>query len=239
MLGLNRLELALSPCGLTQRSPQRASLYRPPMNAPQQFTEVRTLEELRAILGPVDPVPLGKVRRRLHPLDREWLSKSPFCLLATAAADGTCDVSPKGDPPGFAHVIDDTTLAIPERPGNRRADGFQNILNNPHVGLIFLIPGRGDTLRINGRARILRDAPFFDALCVQGHRPRLALLLEIEEIFHHCSKAFLRSDLWKPETWRPELVPSRAHMSKVFERRDQPLGELEQYYGPDYSKKLY
>ena len=98
-------------------------------------------------------------------------------------------------------VLDDTTIAIPERPGNRRADGFHNILTNPHVGLIYLVPGRGDTLRINGRARLVRDAPFFDDMVVKGHRPVLALVVEIEQVFYHCSKAFLRSKLWDPASW--------------------------------------
>lgn len=204
-----------------------------------EIAEITSPEELRELLGEPTAAAAGKVRTRLLDLDREWLARSPLCLVATAAADGTCDVSPKGDPDGFALVLDDTTLVIPERPGNRRADGFFNVLSNPHVGLIFLIPGRGDTLRVNGRARLLRDAPFFDELVVKGHRPRLALLVEIEEVFHHCSKAFLRSSLWKPETWRPEEVPSRARIAKRLERPETPLEELESYYGPRYADGLY
>ncbi|MEU1781719.1 pyridoxamine 5'-phosphate oxidase family protein [Streptomyces abikoensis] len=203
------------------------------------ITEITSPEELRELLGEPTAAARDKVRTRLLDLDREWLARSPLCLVATAAADGTCDVSPKGDPHGFALVLDDTTLVIPERPGNRRADGFFNILSNPHVGLVFLIPGRGDTLRVNGRARLLRDAPFFDEMVVKGHRPRLALLVEIEEVFHHCSKAFLRSALWKPETWRPEEVASRARIAKRLERPEASLEELESYYGPRYADGLY
>ena len=125
--------------------------------------------------------------------------------MATSDADGNCDASPKGDPAGqLVHVIDDRTIALAERPGNRRADGYQNILSNPHVGLNFFIPGRGDTLRVNGRARLVSDAPFFDEMVVKGHRPLLAVVVEIDDIFFHCAKAFLRSGLWKPETWDPE-----------------------------------
>ncbi|MDT0450461.1 pyridoxamine 5'-phosphate oxidase family protein [Streptomyces hesseae] len=204
-----------------------------------EVAEITSPEELRELLGEPTAAAAGKVRTRLHDLDREWLARSPLCLVATAAADGTCDVSPKGDPHGFTLVLDDTTLVIPERPGNRRADGFFNILSNPHVGLVFLIPGRGDTLRVNGRARLLRDAPFFDELVVKGHRPQLALLVEIEEVFHHCSKAFLRSALWKPETWRPEEMTSRARIAKRLERPEAPLEELENYYGPRYADGLY
>lgn len=194
--------------------------------------EVKDADELRAILGPVDAVPRDKVRRELRALDREWLAHSPFFLLATAGADGRSDVSPKGDPAGFVKVLDDRTLAFPERPGNRRADGFHNILSNPHVGLIFLIPGRGDTLRINGRARVVREAPWFDLLLVQGHRPKLGLLIEIEELFYHCSKAFLRSDLWQPATWAPERLPGRAEISKALERRNQPRANWSDTTGP-------
>ena len=174
----------------------------------------------------------------LHDLDRQWLAASPFCLIAHADADGTCDVSPKGDPPGqLAYVLDDTTIAIAERPGNRRADGYKNILANPHVGLLFMIPGRGDTLRINGRARLVADAPFFDQI-VKGHRPILAVVVEIEEIFHHCAKAFLRSKLWRPDTWE-DPVPPRSVIARTLETPDKSLAELTEYYGPAYAEKLY
>jgi PPOX class probable FMN-dependent enzyme len=201
--------------------------------------EVTTHDEIREILGTPLPRVANKARKHLHEYDRQWLAASPFCLVATAGADGTCDVSPKGDPPGFTLVLDDTTIAIPERSGNRRADGFHNIVDNPHVGLIYLLPGRGDTLRINGRARLVRDADFFDDMVVQGHRPVLAVLVEIDEIFHHCSKAFLRADLWRPETWTPDATPSRPQIVKALERPKESLDELERYYGPSYAKTIY
>src|SRR5215212_11063666 len=178
--------------------------------------EVTSQDELRELLGEPAPAALRKERTRLHELDRAWLAASPFCLVATSAADGSCDVSPKGDPPGFTLVLDDTTIALPERPGNRRADGFTNILSNPHVGLIFFVPGRGDTLRINGRARLVRDAPFFDRLVVRGHRPVLAVVVEVEQVFHHCAKAFLRSQLWDPATW-DDPVPPRPVIARTLE----------------------
>lgn len=115
------------------------------------YVPVSSEAELRDLLGEPSARAVSKERPRLHQRDREWLAASPFCLIATADADGNCDVSPKGDPPGFPHVIDDTTIAIPERPGNRRADGFRNVLPNPHAGTIYLVPGRTETLRINGR----------------------------------------------------------------------------------------
>ena len=201
--------------------------------------EITSEAELRELLGTPAPAAVAKERRRLSDLDRQWLAASPLCLVATRAADGTCDVSPKGDPPGSTLVLDDATIALPERPGNRRADGFRNVLTNPHVGLVFLVPGRGDTLRVNGRARLVRDAPFFDAMEVRGHRPLLALVVEVEEVFHHCSKAFLRSHLWQPETWAPDALPSRARIAQRLERPETPLEELERYYGPSYADGLY
>ncbi|MGW5641471.1 pyridoxamine 5'-phosphate oxidase family protein [Saccharopolyspora sp. NPDC003752] len=203
------------------------------------LVEITSVDELREIVGePLQRV-ADKARPGLHELDRQWLAASPFCLIATAAADGTCDVSPKGDPAGFTLALDDRTIAIPDRAGNRRVDGFRNVLSNPHVGLIYFIPGRGDTLRINGRARLVRDAPFFDEMVVKGHRPALALVVEIDEVFHHCSKAFLRSALWKSETWKPDAVASRAQIAKFLERPDDSLAELERYYGPSYANGLY
>ncbi|MEV4493301.1 pyridoxamine 5'-phosphate oxidase family protein [Micromonospora coxensis] len=201
--------------------------------------EITSPEELRDLLGTPAPRAVAKERVTLHERDRQWLAASPFCLVATAGADGSCDVSPKGDPAGFVRVLDDTTIAIPERPGNRRADGYRNILDNPHVGLIFLIPGRTDTLRINGRARLIRDAPWFDDMVVKGHRPVLAVEVTVEQIFYHCAKAFLRSELWRPETWRPEALPPRPRLVKEVEAVPESLAGLERHYGPAYLDSLY
>lgn len=212
------------------------------MTSTGTWTEIRSVDELTGLLGEPNARARDKVRTALVDVDRAWLAATPFCVLATASADGACDASPKGDPPGrLVHVIDDTTIAIAERPGNRRADGYRNVLANPHVGLNFFIPGRGDTLRINGRARLVSDAPFFDDMIVKGHRPVLALVVDIDEVFFHCSKAFLRSDLWKPETWAPEaLVPRRAVIAKQVEPNDMTLAELDEYYRPEnYVKGTY
>jgi PPOX class probable FMN-dependent enzyme len=203
------------------------------------WLEITSEAELRSVLGEPGARSATKDRSRLHQRDREWLAASPFCLIGTSGADGTCDVSPKGDPPGFTLVLDDTTLALPDRPGNRRADGFRNVLQNPRVGLLYLVPGRGETLRINGRARIVREAPFFDRLLVQGHRPSLCLVVNVEQIFFHCSKAFLRSSLWEPSTWNPGALPSRAAITKSVQDVPETLEELERYYGPEYAMRLY
>ncbi|SFD58989.1 hypothetical protein SAMN04487819_101160 [Actinopolyspora alba] len=201
--------------------------------------EVTDEAELRELLGTPLRRTLDKERAELHELDKRWLAHSPFCLVATSDELGHCDVSPKGDPPGFTLVLDDSTIALPERPGNRRADGFRNILRNPHVGLLYMLPGRGDTLRINGRARIVRRAPFFERMEVKGHRPVLALVVEIEQVFHHCAKAFMRSGLWNPESWTPEAMESRPAIAKTLETPEKSLAELEHYYGAEYAKKLY
>jgi PPOX class probable FMN-dependent enzyme len=201
---------------------------------------VRDEDELTALIGEPLPRVRDKVRTHLHELDVAWLRASPFCLVATSGVDGRCDVSPKGDPPGsLAYVLGPTTIALAERPGNRRADGYRNILRNPHVGTVFFLPGRGDTLRVNGRAHLVSAAPFFDSMQVKGKRPLLALVVEIEEVFYHCAKAFLRSELWDPSTWRPEAVPSRAEIAKVVDADERSLAELIAYYGPDYGKQLY
>lgn len=200
--------------------------------------EVTSVEELRALVGePTDRV-AKKVRPELLPVHLEWLARSPFAFVATTDADGRVDVSPKGDPPGFAHVIDSRTIAIPERPGNRRVDGYLNVLSNPHVGTNFLVPGRGDTLRINGTATVLRDADYFDALANRGRRPILALEVAVEEVFFHCAKAFMRADLWSPETWKPDVLPTPAEIAHVLNKGSN-LEELQKYYGESYGKKLY
>jgi uncharacterized protein len=206
-------------------------------------SEITSEAELREALG---GGPSGRAatkdRPALHPLQVEWLRKSPFCVLATSDAAGNCDASPKGDPAGqLIHVLDPRTIVIAERPGNKRADGYLNVLSNPHVGLIALIPGRSDTLRVNGRARIVRDAPWFEDLRVRGQRPVLALLIEIEQVFSHCPKAFMRSGLWEPESWSAaEELPSVAALTKAVQDTPETLQELESYYAEaNYAPKLY
>jgi hypothetical protein len=208
-----------------------------------EITEITTEAELREALGGyANGRAATKDRPFLHPLQIEWLKTSPFCVLATSDADGNCDASPKGDPAGqLIHVLDPYTIVIAERPGNKRADGYLNILSNPHVGVIALIPGRNDTLRVNGRARLVRDAPWFDELAVKGKRPVLAILIEIEQVFSHCAKAFMRSGLWVPEHW-PEIegIPSVAALTKAVQDTRESLEELEAYYAvPNYSRMLY
>lgn len=205
------------------------------------WTPINTLDELIAVVGTPSAQVAQKIRPALVDLDVAWLTATPFCMLATADAEGNCDASPKGDPAGeLVHVIDRHTIALAERPGNRLVEGYKNVLANPHVGLNFFLPGRGDTLRINGRAELVSNAPFFDALAVRGKRPILALVVHIDEVFHHCAKAFLRSGLWDPSTWAPEAaVPRRAVVAKLIGHNPKSQEELDEYYGPAYADHLY
>src|SRR3954454_12137776 len=156
--------------------------------------------DLREVIGGTPTsVVQSKVSDSVNELTRQFIERSPFMLLATSAADGTCDVSPRGDPAGFVHILDERTLVVPERPGNKLADSLRNILANPNVGLLFMIPGVGDTLRVNGRATIVTDTELLNPLAVEGKTPKLGLLIEIEQVFTHCSKAFLRAHVWDAE----------------------------------------
>ncbi|MEU5257466.1 pyridoxamine 5'-phosphate oxidase family protein [Amycolatopsis sp. NPDC021455] len=158
-------------------------------------------EALREVIGEAAELTQQKVIDRIDEHARTLIAHSPFVLLATSAPDGSCDVSPRGDPAGSVLVLDEKTLVLADRPGNKLADSFRNIVDNPHAGLLFLVPGMNETLRVNGRATLVSEAPFFDSLVVQGKRPKLAVVVEVEELYMHCAKAFLRSSLWDPSTW--------------------------------------
>jgi len=164
--------------------------------------EITTEAALRELLGSPSDLVRAKVAGRLNELTRRFIDLSPFVLLATSHRDGSCDVSPRGDPAGFVQVVDERTLLVPERPGNRLADSLRNILRNPHVGLLFLVPGVGETLRVNGRAKIVTDEDLLAPLAVEGKPPRLGLLIQIDEVFTHCPKAFIRSELWNAQRFR-------------------------------------
>lgn len=208
-------------------------------------TVISDLAALEEVVGTPVPRVRDKVRPRLTDLDHRWLAATPFCVLATADGEGPCDASPKGDPAGrLITVLDPDAaghdrIALAERPGNRRVDGYRNVLSNAQVGLICLVPGREDTLRINGAARLLADAPWFDRLVVQDRRPVLALEVTVQEVFHHCAKAFLRSELWQSTTWTPDVLPTVAEISRQLYRPTDDIAELERYYGPTYREHLY
>ena len=207
----------------------------------EPFERVVTSEqELQQIVGIPSSRATLKERAGLDEHCRAFIGLSPFLFVATAGKDGRCDVSPKGDAPGFVRVLDEHRLVIPDRPGNKRLDGMRNLLVNPHVGLIFLVPGREETLRVNGRAWITRDPSVLDLCAAQSKRPLLALGVEVEECFMHCAKAFRRSRLWSSETWpAPNALPS---MACVLFSQIRPEGITVEDYERDIEeayRKLY
>jgi PPOX class probable FMN-dependent enzyme len=176
---------------------------------------------LRALLGEPLPLTRAKVSDRVNRLTRRYIELSPFLLLATSARDGTCDVSPRGDPAGFVRVLDERTLLVPERPGNRLIDSLRNIVQNPRVGLLFVVPGVSDTLRVNGRATLTTDRDLLAPSVVEGKTPKLGILVDVEEAFTHCSKAFLRSDFWNPARFLArEALPSNGEVHRELQGGD-------------------
>ncbi|WP_170399885.1 MSMEG_1061 family FMN-dependent PPOX-type flavoprotein [Ruegeria arenilitoris] len=167
-----------------------------------QFSEfVTSVEELERISGAPLPQILAKEIPALDQMCRDFIAASPFCLIASANPGGHLDISPRGDPEGFVQVISDTLMAIPDRPGNKRVDTFHNLLLDPRVSLIFFVPGKMETLRIRGSARICADPELLNGMAVNEHAPKLALLIHVETVFAHCPKCVIRSNLWQPEKW--------------------------------------
>jgi PPOX class probable FMN-dependent enzyme len=162
---------------------------------------VETYDDLRALMGMPKQHSVDKELSSLDVHARTFIERSPFVCIATSDRDGHVDVSPKGDPAGFVKVLNEQTLLIPERPGNRRLDGFQNILANPHIGLLFLVPGRDETLRVNGRAMLVTDPELLATMTWRDKAPIIATAVQVEQVFFHCGKAFIRSGMWKPEQW--------------------------------------
>lgn len=200
---------------------------------------VTSVEELVSIVGEPRALIANKVTSFLTPLVIEFLQTSPYFLLATASAEGTCDVSPRGDPPGAIHVLDERTLVLPERPGNRRVDSLRNILENPQVGLLFLIPGVDETVRVNGRATITRDPDLLATVAMRGKNPLVAIVVEIEEVFAHCARSILRSQLWMPESWGdPDEVPTLAAMM-AEQLHLAPPDESQGKRNEEYRTRLY
>jgi len=201
--------------------------------------EIRDPETLRAHLGePSDLVQRKKIRR-LDPHCRRFIALSPFLVLSTADAEGGCDASPRGDAPGFVSVLDDGRLLIPERRGNKLADSLLNILENPRVGLLFLIPGIDETLRVNGRAGLTREPDLLAPLAVKDKAPELGILVEVEEAYLHCGKSMIRARLWDPASRIERAsLPSLGRMIA-----DQVSGcdpdETEAYVQESYRNRLY
>jgi len=191
-----------------------------PLPTPHRFTAnvIRSEAQLRALLGEPAALTCAKISDRLNAMTRVFVERSPLVCLATSDADGGCDLSPRGDPAGFVRILDERTLLIPERPGNRLADSLRNILANPHVGLLFIVPGATDTFRVNGRATITTDAALLAPSTVEGKAPRLGVLVDIDEAYTQCSKAFLRSHCWDPARFvDPASLPTGGQVHRAIQ----------------------
>jgi PPOX class probable FMN-dependent enzyme len=195
--------------------------------------------KLRAVLGG-EPAKLirDKIADRLNPLTRQFVERSPFVVVATGRRDGGLDVSPRGDPAGFVRILDERTLLLPDRPGNKLADTLTNLLEDDRIALLFLIPGVNDTFRINGRARIVDDPELLAASEVEGKVPQLGLLVEVEEAYTQCPKAFLRSDLWNPERHidRSEL-PSQGEILRAIADPELDVEDYEEARNARYRRR--
>ena len=179
---------------------------------------IQTEAQLRALIGEPAGLTCAKISDRLNPMTRLFIERSPFVCFATSDRAGNCDLSPRGDPAGFVHILDERTLLIPERPGNRLADSLRNLLANPHIGLLFVVPGVTDTFRVNGRAAITVDAELLAPCAVEGKPPVLGILVDIDEAYTQCSKAFLRSHLWDPERFvDPATMPTGGQIHRAIQ----------------------
>lgn len=206
-----------------------------------RFQEVlSTDEEIEAIIGRPHPFVVAKVTPAIDEISKDFIGRSPFVLVASSDKGGNFDISPKGDPAGFVRILDQHTLAIPERPGNKRADTFHNVLENPKVGLIFLIPGKRETLRVNGSALVVRDLSLRESMALDGKLPSLALVVSVREVFMHCAKCIMRSHLWEPTLW-PSLdgLASHAQATIAHGKLDFPLSDLEDLIQNNLRTQLY
>lgn len=200
---------------------------------------ITSVEQLRALVGETSPLVQHKLWNTLEPSTLDFIRRSPFLLLATSDAQGNLDVSPKGDGPGFVAIEDERTLLIPDRQGNKLVFGLQNILLNPHVGMIFLIPGTGETLRVNGKAELTTDPAILERLSARGKPALVAIRVTVEQCFFHCAKAFLRAQLWNPDSW-----PARHAISfgKILAGKmgadDTVAQQIDQFVEQDYKTNL-
>jgi PPOX class probable FMN-dependent enzyme len=194
--------------------------------------------ELREVLGEPTELVRKKIAERLNPLTRQFVERSPFVVVATGRPDGGLDVSPRGDPAGFVRILDERTLLLPDRPGNKLADTLTNLLEDDRIALLFLIPGVNDTFRVNGRARIVDDTELLAASAVEGKVPRLGILVEIEEAYTQCPKALLRSELWNAQRHieRSEL-PSSGEVLRSVADPELDVEDYEKARGERYRRR--
>jgi len=201
---------------------------------------VASVEQLKSILGPDFPSQVAKVIDRIDEHCRAWIERSPFVTIASCNSKGQMDVSPKGDPAGFVKVLDEKTLAIPDRIGNHRGDTFMNVLENPRIALMFVIPVRKEVVRVSGSAQVVIDDDLLTKMEVNGHEPDLALLVRVEEAFFHCGKSMIRSRMWQPDMWGSiEGLPSYAQALKDHGDLPDPINDLEDRMAYNETDRLY
>lgn len=209
------------------------------MGSSQGFNQtIETEEELRSIIGFPSQLIRNKVITYLDEHCVNFISKSPFLVISTADDAGYCDSSPKGDNPGFVLVLDEKHLIIPERPGNKKIDSMRNILSNPRIGLLFIIPGMEETLRVNGKAAIVKDEELLEKMKFKGKKPLLGIGVEVEECFIHCAKAFKRSNLWQASFWPDKkTLPSASEI--LSDHSKIPNQDVMDILEDSYTKRLY
>ena len=206
----------------------------------QPKAPIVTTEEIKAILGPDFPSQTAKIIDHIDPHCRAWIERCPFIVVSSISASGAMDVSPKGDPPGFVKVVDEHTLAIPDRLGNHRGDTFLNVLENPNVGIMFIVPKRREVMRVSGTAQIVKDADLLEGMAVNDKSPDLALLVRVKEAIFHCGKSMIRSGMWEPSRWGSiDGLPTYAQALKDHGNLSTTLQELEQRLAKNEMDRLY
>lgn len=201
--------------------------------------KITSLDDLRQII----PMPRDTVKNKsidyLDATAQRFIKNSPFVLIASHANNGHLDISPKGDPAGFVKILDEQTLAIPERRGNNRIDTFKNILNDPHVSLLFFIPKIDMTLRLSGTATIVRDDWLRDSMMIKGIKPKLVTVVKVSQVMSHCGKSLVRSGLWKSEQWQHDDVPSMAEMIVAHAGTEDDISTLQKQLDESLIERLY
>jgi PPOX class probable FMN-dependent enzyme len=201
---------------------------------------ITSREELRAHYKAASPGSLRKEMKALDPHAKGFLRRSPFVLIGSSDGNGNADVTPKGDRPGFVAVLDDTIIAVPDRPGNNRLDTWENIVANPAVGLLFLIPGMDETLRVNGEAKITADQGLREQLAAEGKLPTSVMVVAIKAVYMHCAKAFMRSELWKPATWPDRAaLPTLGQILKDQLALTESAEVTDRQLAADYAKSMW
>jgi hypothetical protein len=200
---------------------------------------IETEDQLRALIGEPAALTCAKISDRLNSMTRMYIERSPFVCFATSDAAGNCDLSPRGDPAGFVRILDDRTLLIPERPGNRLADSLRNILANPRIGLLFIVPGVTDTFRVNGRATVIVDEELLAPCAVEGKVPRLGIVVDVEEAYTQCSKAFLRSHLWDPQRFvDPATMPTGGQVHRAIQGEQFDAQQYDEERAERYRRRV-